>query len=502
VEFFRVVYCAVIKVACLAAAMLLLSACGGGGGGGGDSSNKSSANIPQGELRLSGSISVSAAVAADVDTNDPAVGVDGDNDSPETAQLIANPGMVAGYVNDPGTGESGPAFTQNDYDDFYRVFLLAGQTVSLQISDYDPNDPLAIDLDLVLLNIDSVVVDWLSGSTAGPVETLTVQASGEYILLVSVDAGGILEPPIPSLSGTGASNYVLVVSQASPSGTGPSFQLTSDFMADQAMVRFAPQQAESRQEFSTAAAVDADNQTGGGIELVRFASASALVAGEPQPGGRVLPGVIPRLIMPDELVEKAQTMGNIRQLLRSGTVEVAEPNFNRYAQFRPNDPGFEVQWHYPLINLPAAWDLTIGDPNITVAVIDTGVLTGHIDLNGPIVGGYDFISDVLNAGDGNGIDSDPNDPGDSGSFGFSSSFHGTHVAGTVAASTNNDEGVAGVAPDVKVMPVRALGRLGGASIDIIKSICFAAGLSDGPNCSGVPPNFRPVDVINMSLGGS
>ena len=95
-----------------------------------------------------------------------------------------------------------------------------------------------------------------------------------------------------------------------------------------------------------------------------------------------------------------------------------------------------------------------------VAVVDTGVRLDHPDLQGQLVAGYDFIRDATRARDGNGIDPDPNDPGDLGS-GAGSSFHGTHVAGTIAAATNNGIGVAGIAFGAKVMPVRVLGRNGG-----------------------------------------
>ncbi|MDV7397665.1 S8 family serine peptidase, partial [Arthrospira platensis SPKY1] len=101
-----------------------------------------------------------------------------------------------------------------------------------------------------------------------------------------------------------------------------------------------------------------------------------------------------------------------------------------------------------------------------------------------------------NAGDGDGIDPDPSDPGDRGNPDGSSSFHGTHVTGTVAAATNNGIGVAGVAFDARVMPLRVLGQRGGTIYDIIQAVHFAAGL---PNDSGTLPTRR-ADVINLSLG--
>ncbi|MEZ5578999.1 MAG: S8 family serine peptidase [Candidatus Competibacteraceae bacterium] len=181
---------------------------------------------------------------------------------------------------------------------------------------------------------------------------------------------------------------------------------------------------------------------------------------------------------------------------RDSDVADAGPNYIRRAQFVPNDPLYRFQWHYPQINLPQAWDLTTGTDAI-VAVIDTGVVLSHPDLQGQWVAGYDFISNPSNAGDGDGIDANPDDPGDGTDPGGGSSFHGTHIAGTVAAATNNSVGVAGVAFGAKVMPLRALGRFGGTDYDIEQAVRYAAGL---PNDSGtVPP--RRADVINLSVGG-
>ncbi|MEM7017339.1 MAG: S8 family peptidase, partial [Pseudomonadota bacterium] len=142
-------------------------------------------------------------------------------------------------------------------------------------------------------------------------------------------------------------------------------------------------------------------------------------------------------------------------------------------------------------------DITTGSPNVIVAVIDTGVLLSHPDLQGKLVPGFDFIADPNIALDGSGIDSNPDDPGDQSSSG--SSFHGTHVAGIVAAATNNGSGVAGSGWDTRIMPLRVLGRGGsGSDFDIEQALRFAAGL---PNDSGTVPTQR-ADVINMSLGGT
>ena len=215
-------------------------------------------------------------------------------------------------------------------------------------------------------------------------------------------------------------------------------------------------------------------------------------AGEPD---RVL-GV--RVPLPAGLGEdraRRATLRAVHALWRSGDVDWAEPVFLRKPLREPDDEFYGLQWHYELIGLPNAWDVTTGDDSIIVAVIDTGS-SSHSDLQGRWVAGYDFISDADNALDGDGRDSDPTDPGDR-AYGSSSSFHGTHVAGTIAARTNNGEGVAGINWQGKVMPLRVLGLYGGTSVDIAEAIRFAAGL---PNASGTVPAQR-ANVINMSLGG-
>ena len=160
------------------------------------------------------------------------------------------------------------------------------------------------------------------------------------------------------------------------------------------------------------------------------------------------------------------------------------------------------------IKAPLAWGVQKGAPGVVVAVIDTGIAL-HPDLNANVVAGYDFISDVAVANDGNGWDPDPADPGDwitsaeasAGEFEgctvTNSSWHGTHVSGTVAAVQDNNLGITGVAPGAKVQAVRALGKCGGYTSDIVVSITWASGGS----VPGVPANATPAKVINMSLGG-
>jgi subtilisin family serine protease len=192
-------------------------------------------------------------------------------------------------------------------------------------------------------------------------------------------------------------------------------------------------------------------------------------------------------------------------------VEYAEPDYIAYpleGDLFPNDPRYYEQWHYfaPTagnygVNAPAAWDITKGASSLYIAVLDTGI-TDHADLAGRWIGGYDLISDPKYANDGDGRDADPRDPGDwstaSDSCGArESTWHGTHVAGTIGAASNNSKGVAGLNWVSKIVPVRVLGRCGNTISDIADGIRWAAGLT----IPGVPVNLNPAKVINLSLGG-
>jgi subtilisin family serine protease len=194
---------------------------------------------------------------------------------------------------------------------------------------------------------------------------------------------------------------------------------------------------------------------------------------------------------------RTQTLALVEKLKTRADVAWAEPNQILRTNATPNDPEFSKQWHYAAINLPQAWDLENGSSNpVTVAVVDTGLLLGHPDIQGQFWPGYDFISDPAQANDGDGREGNPDDPGHDEPDG-SSSYHGSHVAGTIAATTNNGIGVAGIGWGTKILPVRVLGVGGGTVSDIIDGILWAAGIP----ISGVPINQHPAQVINLSLGG-
>ncbi len=207
------------------------------------------------------------------------------------------------------------------------------------------------------------------------------------------------------------------------------------------------------------------------------------------------------------LVEAEQLARDI--VASDPNVEYAEPDRILRHTLTPNDPRYNEQWHYfeatGGINAPQAWDKSTGT-GVVVAVIDTGYRP-HADLAGAFLPGYDFISDTFVANDGNARDSDASDPGDwinPGECGpgdpaafEASSWHGTHVSGTVGARTNNSLGVAGVAFNARIVPARVLGKCGGFTSDIADAIVWTS----GGTVSGVPANANPAKVLSISLGG-
>lgn len=171
-----------------------------------------------------------------------------------------------------------------------------------------------------------------------------------------------------------------------------------------------------------------------------------------------------------------------------------------------NDEKYNLQWFLKSTEtysakVSGAWEIESGSEDVVVAVLDTGY-TEHPDLpSTKILPGYDMISSSSSANDGNGRDADARDVGDyvlnsDGSLRDNSSWHGTHVAGIIAAA-DNSEGVVGIAPNVKILPVRVLGSQGGTTADIMSGIYWAAGISR----VGVPNNPNKARVINLSIGG-
>ena len=233
------------------------------------------------------------------------------------------------------------------------------------------------------------------------------------------------------------------------------------------------------------------SRSGRAITYVREMSGGAHVV-------RIAPDAATAAILGQSVAERNRLVA--LQLMQDPDVVYAEPDRKLFPMLVPNDSLYPQQWNYfealGGINLPAAWDITTGSASIVVAVIDTGIRP-HVDLAGRTVPGYDFIGDTTVSNDGDGRDADPSDPGDYG-CGRGSSWHGTHVAGTVGAASNNGSGVAGVNWVSKILPARVLGVCGGYISDIADAVRWSSGIA----VPGVPANANPARVENLSLGGT
>jgi len=472
--------------ACLIIALLAV-ACGGGGSSGGAGDNNTP-NVPEPPLpvdpidppvpaetfSMSGTISTSTSQLVDSDTNDPnTLGIS--NDDPSLAQPIPNPVTLGGYVNVPGTGATGRSMVAGDIDDFFQVDLLAGQRVTMLIADFEQADA-----DLYLVDSQGVQVE--NSLNSGERESLLVPKDGRYFVVVNAYIG--------------ATNYILAIGSANTSSQA---NLSAHTVIPwEAVVTYkddAQRLSSETEEMSRGLGIQ---QRAGGrgrgrlMALQRALSRSAPFNLQPASWASNI-----GTINDTNLRTRTETLMAIKSLRKDSRILHAEPNFQVNALATPNDEAYPLQWAYPMIAMPDAWELTTGAPEVVVAVIDTGILN-HPDLAGQLVDGYDFVSNIDSAMDGDGIDPDPRDPGNS-LGGSSSSFHGTHVTGIVAARGNNQIGIAGAAYGSRVMSLRGLGTNGeGTSYDINQAVRYAAGL---PNDSGTVPQRR-ADIINLSLGGA
>jgi serine protease len=360
--------------------------------------------------------------------------------------------------------------------------LTAGQSINLFIAE----DPNIADLDLYLYDENEFLVDSAIGT--GSQESLVVPAAGGFFVEVRAERS--------------ASNYNLTIGQATLSLTADELRLSDTFVAGEIIMRFkhnrfSAQSARSLKSQGIIAGMQAHAGSPEREMLMRFdgepGRQQALSALRQLQGKSNLADHRP---IDPELQRKLDTLRIIKSLRRRADVQYAHPNYIHRPLLVPNDPLYPRQWHHPQISLPQTWDVTTGSTDVVVAVIDTGVLVNHPDLaNRLTADGYDFVSNPSRAQDGDGIDADPADPGDGINGG--SSYHGTHVAGIIAAETDNNLGVAGTAWQTKIMPVRALGLGGGTEYDILQAVRYAAGLEN--DAETVP--IQHADIINLSLGG-
>ncbi|MFC6979110.1 S8 family serine peptidase [Microbulbifer taiwanensis] len=466
--------------------LISLGACGGGGGGsssaqnsdsggsngGGDTGNGGDGSGDNGASghRVAGSVHTERFSDTDSDSNDPGA-PSTPNNSPDQAQALGNPVVLGGFASAEGSGEAGHRFqSQGDDNDWFRLPLSGGQSIRLTIHEHQLADALSTDLDLYLYDPTDTgnPVASSTGITSG--ESIQVPESGDYLLRVHAKAG--------------ISGYTLQIDSSDDRGgllSSPS--IGNDFAPGELIVRW--KRSTGGGQVRALAGAEGERP-----RRYRLADASAEPPRLP-PLQRTHPRAGPRAL------RKLRTLMELKALQADAAVEYAEPNYRYRALRAPSDPLYLRQWHYRNIHLPEAWDITTGSGDAIVAVLDTGIFSGHPDFENKLVDGYDFISDAESARDGDGIDSDPEDEGDL-ALQNRSSWHGTHVAGTAGALTDNGAGVSGVGWQTRIMPLRVLGVSGGNSYDTAQAVRYAAGLE---NDSGTVP-ARRADVINMSFGGS
>lgn len=469
-----------------------------------------------GGVTLSGVLGLSGTGTVDSDVND----INADyqsNNTTATAQLLISPsslGNVWGFVSKTATGIEGERFTYSaDEVDIYRAYLPVGQRICLTIKNPDDETGLenANDLDLYLYSVDDPESPVATALGTHSSETLHVPTGGEYYIVVAAYRG--------------KSTYKLATFMDLTSvDEVQTLRLEDDFVPGQVIAKLKsevvnpPGAGADKKGVAAATAIESVSSRGS-VSMIRGAADRASLFSVNDMGQNSASGKLQSAASSDQdeseyslldgrygigLSQKDreafETIKAIKRLRQDSRIDYAEPNYIQKMSLVPDDLHYEQQWHYPAINLPDTWDITTGDASVIVAVIDSGVFMAHEDLSGNLLStGYDFIVSTSMSNDGDGIDPDP-DPDDPGDIVISYSvWHGTHVAGTIAASTNTTTGVAGVAPDVRIMPIRVLGEGGsGASYDVAQGILYAAGLAN--DSATVPP--QAADIINLSLGGA
>ncbi len=460
---------------------VFLTACGG-------SSGSSSDNA--GPFTVSGKLIMPGDADVDLDVN----GQTDRNNDPNDPQILNNPLTLGGYLSGyAGQYASGTAFSA-DQVDYFSISLVQGQALLVSLFQADALLD-QVDLTLTLRDTELEVVSELTMNTFSAA-SLTVPEDGLYILELRLSQSS--DPLL----------YTLSLSQSlnaqSLSATG-SETLKYDFIPGDILIRY---QGLSRQTMAEQATVLTNNRhapVSGAAEHIRSSLQQHFELIEEEQ----IPGIAQRYRVPDKslaaafsmqteteqpslkrLEKKLQTLAVIASLKTQAGIEFAEPNYLYRTAATTDDPRLNEQWNLAMLSVQAAWEASTGN-GTRIAVLDTGIDASHEDLfAGVSSNGYDFISSTASSGDGDGFDANPNDEG--------SRFHGSHVAGIIVAEANNTKGIAGIAHQASLMPLRVLGIQDTGSIsDIAQAILYAANL---PNASGQTPG-KPAHILNMSFGG-
>ncbi|MEC5386249.1 S8 family serine peptidase [Uliginosibacterium sp. H3] len=491
------------RLACLLTGLVfLLSACGGGGGGGSNTPSSPAATPAPATATytLSGTITLPDTAAVDGDTNDEGQNGRSSNNSLGTSQSISTPVQLVGTVNVANSGPVGATYAAGDVNDYFKTPLTQGQVIEMSfVGGSATND---VDLYLIDDGSGSLVGSSTSSATS---KCIQVGRTGTYYIRVQASAGSALytlrigAPGEATCAITSTSTEAIIADElvAKLSARG-SVAAQTEVMQTTGLQTI---EGGGRERAHLLRLSSDDSQRAKGLaRLERWGKPGAKARDTSQSATQAFPGRFRRAQRAMETLEYA------KRLMATGLYDYVEPNFQvqllstTSAPYTPTEPLYIAQrWSYQQINQPSAMDriLSLSLPGSTqrpiVAVIDSGIIDDHPDLQTQIYNGRSLVS-VNMTGDGDS--SSPNDPSTSSD---TPDWHGTHVAGTIAALDNNGKFGAGVAPQALLMPLRvfAPGR-NASSFDIVQAIRYAAGLS---NRSGtVPP--RKADVINMSIGAA
>lgn len=454
---------------CLIAATLTLAGCGGGSGG--SSSDGEPPVVPQADL--SGEIQIEARTRSDSDTAADFLYREAEDNTGDP-QALPSPALLGGYLSTDSGSYSQDFAYYTDRNDHYRLSLEDGQSIYVQSFAPDGDGLVAAPSGTVTLSLNGTVVGSpqdLTPATSATVAPAPGASRQVYDLNIDASTGGPFR-------------YVVSVYSASATMASPRFSYpVATFSPDEAVVTMAsPAQV-------------------GTLSNVLPASASTRALGHDV--WLVTRNLRQTQAAANAASDRAQTLEWIRTLRAAPGVLAAEPNYHYHAMaISPEtNPLYSQQWNYPLIDLPNAWQ-AVGNPGegVRVAVLDTGLFSStpstptgwHPDLNSNVAlpgSGYsDFVTGDVDIDGQPGRDFNPANPGNGRAD--ATAFHGTHVAGIVAALDNTRGGI-GVAPMATLMPIRVLGRDGVGSLsDIIAAIDGMAALD---------ATSRP-DVINLSLG--
>ncbi|MGO1500242.1 MAG: S8 family serine peptidase [Marinobacter sp.] len=444
------------KHSILAGLIAALFGCGGGSNG--------NAQAPA-NIALSGAIDIETGTRVDADSA-AALAL---NPTPLSGpQLLPQEFILAGYVS--ANSGTYPGLNElrylTDSVDTYSMTLRKGRGVELQPFPASEESSL---LTLSLLNRDGVVDTASTGNQAEPIRVSLPDTEPAGTYTVQVEAAGAA----PML-------YILSTSVAGNARETMFGWPDHDFVESEAIVvlKSDPGQASMRSAVSQAV-MEPQMELAPGVWLMK-APLQAARSGQAQP--------------------KESTLEWIQTLAQRPEVASATPNYKMRAMQTPLNeplyfsPSVGQEWHYDLLNAPIAWQIAgDGGAGVTLAVMDTGLYGSpgnwHSELNANVIDGWDFVSAEFDNDGMPGPDSNPSDPGNTVGR---SVFHGTHVAGTIAAAVNTVGG-AGIAYNASLRPVRVLGEGGtGSSADLLAALRWVAG----------PEGGAPLaDIVNLSLGG-